>query len=367
MKEGRFGFLEGLSLTIIVLVSKVFYTSPMMLIKELGTAAWLGTLVSCWTSGAFFLLLYLLMKRFPGQDLFQIFELVAGKVAGRAFILLFSLYFLYYTAISIREFTSILKAYSFPYTPVSMIVIPMMLVMTAMVYVGLEGIARVAYVFVYPIFGGLFLILILAYPFYHWEYLQPLRGYGLGTTVVTGFLRASAYDEIIILAVIINSIQGLKTFRKAGVSALVISGITISLCTACILAAFQFTAGGEHLSGMFQLSRVIYFSRFIQRIEAVFLFLWVFSAVITVSAAFYIAVKAYCRVFLINNRRPLLLSFLFLSGAVTFLPNNLSEILQLHVQIARQYSFLLIYMVPAAMLLLDAVLKRRGGKLHEKQ
>jgi hypothetical protein len=366
MKEGRFGFLEGLSLTIIVLVSKVFYTSPMMLIKELGTAAWLGTLVSCWTSGAFFLLLYLLMKRFPGQDLFQIFELVAGKVAGRAFILLFSLYFLYYTAISIREFTSILKAYSFPYTPVSMIVIPMMLVMTAMVYVGLEGIARVAYVFVYPIFGGLFLIFILAYPFYHWEYLQPLRGYGLGTTVVTGFLRASAYDEIIILAVIINSIQGLKTFRKAGVSALVISGITISLCTACILRLFSLPQAASTFPACSIVQGYLFFTFYSKNRSSIFVSLGVFRGDHGIGSFLYCRQGLLPRVS--DQQPPAASSFLFVSERSGYLPAQQS----LRDPAApcpnrRQYSFLLIYMVPAAMLLLDAVLKRRGGKLHEKQ
>ena len=365
MREGHFGFLEALSLMVIVLINKIFFTSPMTLIEKLGTSAWLGTLISCLASLSFFGLLYLLMKRFNGQDLFQIFETVTGKLVGRGLIFLISLYFLYYTAINAREFAAILKAYSLPYTPIYLIVLPLLVIAAAMTYVGLEGIARVAYVFVFPIFGGLVLILVLAFPVYDWDYLRPLFGYGLDTTIVVGLLRSSAYSEIIFLAIIINSIHGLKYFRRVGISALLICGLVFSLCCACILAAFQYPSSSEHLSGMFQLSRVIYYSRFFQRIEAIFLFIWVFASVITIAIGFYISLKAYCRAFLIKNHRPLLFSILLLTSAVCFLPRSFPEILQIHVRVIREFSFLLIYLVPILVLLV-AVILRRGGTSNDK-
>jgi len=364
-REGNFGFLETFSLIAIALINKVFYTSPMIIISELGTSAWLGTLISCLTSLSFFGLLYILMKRFQGQDLFQIFEKVTGKLVGRGLTLLFSFYFLYYTAINVREFTAILKAYSLPFTPISLIVLSLLAIAAAMAYVGLEGIARVAYVFAFPIFGGLVLILVLAYPVYDWDYLRPIFGYGLENTIIKGFLRSSAYGEIIILAIIINSIHGLKTFRQVGVNALLLKGVVMSLCCACILAAFQYPSSSEHLSGMFQLSRVIYHSRFLQRIEAIFLFIWVFASAVTVALSFYVSLQAYCRTFLIENHRPLLLSFLLLTSTVAFIPRNLSQILEIHFIAIREYSLLLVYAVPILVLFLALILKR-GGKSNAK-
>lgn len=360
IKEGRFGFMEAFSIMAIVLATKIFYGSPMALIKPLGTAAWYGTLVSCAAALAFFTLLYILMKRFPQQDLFQIFETVTGKVIGKSLILIFAIFFVYKAGINLREFAAVLKVYSMPFTPPSLIFLSFLVVVAAMAYVGLEGIVRVGHIFFYLIFGALFLIILLAIPSYDFNYLQPILGYGLAETIKTGLIRVSAYDEIIFLAVIIRSLQGIQVFKKVGYLTLIFMGLTISVCLICILAAFQYTVGGEHISGMYQLSRVIYFTRFFQRIESIFLFVWVISSVITVSFIFYISMNAYCRVFNITNHRPLILPFTFLTFMVAFIPNNFAEIMEIHLKVLREYSSAILIVIPVMVLLLAFIRGKKG-------
>lgn len=357
---------EAVALTLIVMNTKIFYTSPITIISELGTAAWWGTVISCLTSLFFFGLLYILMKRFQQKDLYQIFEAVTGKKAGKILILIYALYFLYYSGVNLREFSIILKVYSLAKTPSGILIGAFLLIVLAMSYVGLEGIVRVAYIFFYPIIFGLIIVLLLAIPAYEFDYLKPWLGYGLGKTVQIGILRASAYDEIIILAIIYNSLQGLKNFKKAGLTCLLFTGFVFSVSLACILAAFQYTEASEHLSGMYQLSRVIYYSRFFQRVEAIFLFIWVFASVITVGIAFHIALSSYCRAFKIDNHRPLLLPFAFFTYTIAFMPANIAEVLEIHVKYIRQYSFLLLYLVPVIILFLALILGKKGGKANAK-
>lgn len=366
IKEGRFGFMEAFSIMAIVLVTKIFYGSPMALIKYLGTAAWYGTLISCAGALIFFTLLYLLMKRFPQQDLFQIFETVTGKLIGKSLILIFAVFLLYKAGINLREFTAVLKVYSMPFTPPSMVFLPFLIVVAAMAYVGLEGIVRVAHIFFYLVFGSLILIILLAIPSYDFNYLQPVLGYGLAKTIETGTIRVAAYDEIVLLAIIIRSLQGLQVFRKVGYLTLILGGLTFSTCLICILAAFQYTVGGEHLSGMYQLSRVIYFTRFFQRIESIFLFVWVISSVITVAFIFYISLNAYSRVFNISNHRPLILPFTFLTFMVAFIPDNFAEIMEIHLRVLREFSSVIFIFIPVMVLLLALILGKKGVKSSGK-
>lgn len=367
IKEGHFGFHEAFSLMTIILITKIFYTSPMVIIKALGTAAWLGTLVSFATIMVFFIFLYVLMKRFPQQDLYQIFEIVTGKVMGRILILIFSGYLLYYAGMNLSEFVAILKVYSMPFTPPGVLIFVFLSVVAAMAYVGLEGIARVACVFFYPIIGSLFLLLLLGIPNYDFDYLQPLLGYGLFTTVKTGVLRNSAYNEIVLLAIMIRSIHGPKMFKKVGLSSLFLTVFTFVTSLVCILAAFQYTVGSEHLSGLYQLSRVIYFSRFFQRIEAIFLFIWVISSVVTVSAAFYFSLSSYCRAFTISNHRPLLLPFSILIFMLALYPHNLAEIIDVHIFLIRQYSSAVLVLIPMMVLFLAVIRGKKGGKSSAKE
>lgn len=362
IKEGHFGFYEAYSLMTIVLVTKIFYTSPLSIIRILGTAAWYGTLISWCTILLFFMLLYFLMKRFPGSDLYQVFETVTGKFLGKILILIFTAYLLYFAGINLGEFVAILKAYSMPLTPTSLLIATFLLVAAAMAYVGLEGIVRLSRVFIYPVIGGILLLLLLAIPSYDFDFLKPYLGYGLRNTVVTGVMRSSAYDEIVLLAVIIRSLHNVTLFKKVGFFSLLTTGLLFSACLVCILASFQYTSGSEHISGMYQLTRIIYFSRFFQRIEAIFLFIWVISSVITVSFLIYEAISSYCRAFHIDNHRPLLIPFSVLTYMITMFPRNITELIEVHVKFARGYSFIILMLIPLLIFLVAVIRRKKGEK-----
>ncbi len=362
IKQGKFGTAEAIYLITLVIASKAFYTSIRVMIKKTGTAAWYMTLVSGIVSIIFFLLISLVMKRFPGKNLVDIFELVTGRFLGKILTLLFSAYYVYYAGSSLREFLEMIKVYNLPYTPPSLIIIAFMAVVVVLAYIGLEAIARLASVSFYPILIGIAIILFLAYPYYHVRAIFPIGGYGIAETIESGFFRSSAYDEVVILAFIINSINGVKTFKKVGIYSIVISGIVFLFTCLCNVMAFDYTMASENVSDLFQLARVIYFSRFFQRIESIFLFIWIIASLITVGLAFYIAISSFCRAFRISNHRPLILQFAFLTFMVTLLPEGIIEVAKTNIVFMREYSMTLIYGVPILVLLISVIFGKKGDR-----
>lgn len=362
-RQGHIGTYEAVCLTSIMMVTKIFYTSIAVIVKIEGTSGWYGTLISCLTSLVMFSFIFLLLKRFPDMDITQIFEAVIGRVAGKVLTLAFSAYMIFYAASSIREFIEMIKAYNLPYTPPSVLIFGFIAVCAIVAYHGLEGIARVSAIFFVPVIIGILLILILASPNYDLDYMKPYLGYGLKNTIVTGMLRSSAYDEVVILAFIINSVHGLKIFRKAGYSSILISGLTFSTNILCNILAFQYTVGSENLSSLFELSRAIYFNRFVQRLESIFLFAWVIASLVTVSIAFYLTIDIYTKAFRIPGHRPLIFPFSFILFMVALIPENMPEVVQVNIHFIRQYSGFFIYLAPIAILLLAVIFRKRGG-LH---
>lgn len=360
INEGKFGTAEAVYLTTLIIASKAFYTSIRVMIKITGTAAWYMTLVSCLTSIIFFLMISLVMKRFPGKNLVEIFELVIGRFFGKILTLVFSAYFVYYAGSSLREFLEMIKAYNLPYTPPSLIIFAFMSVVVVMAYLGLEGLARFASVIFYPVFFGIAIIIFLAYPYYNVRAIFPIGGYGIAETLKSGFLRSSAYDEVIILAFIINSIDGVKTFKKVGVLSIFISGIVFALTCLSNIMAFDYTMSSENVSDLFQLARVIYFSRFFQRIESIFLFIWILASLITVGLALYIAISSFCKAFKISNHRPLILQFAFLTFMVTLLPEGLIELAKTNIVVLREYSMILVYGIPILVLFISVIFGKKG-------
>lgn len=361
-KEGNFGPAEAIYMTTLTIISTIFYTSTRAAAKSVGTSSWLMTLIAGSTSIVFFLLLYNLMKRFPGKDLIEIFEAVLGKFLGKILALVFAAYFLYFSASNLREFLEMIKAYVLPYTPTSVILGSFIIVVLLLSYLGLECIARVSAVFFYPVIVGLAILLLLAFNYYDPNFLYPIFGRGLDKTAYFGVLRSSVYSEVVILAIIINSIHGLKVFKKAGLTSVIIAGIVFSISAACYTMTFEYTGAIENLSGIFQLSRIIYINRFFQRVETLFLFIWSIASIITVAVSFYISASIYCKTFKIDNHKPLLLPFSFLLFMIAILPRNISELIQINLVIIRQYSALLLYCVPTFLLIISFIFGKKGGK-----
>lgn len=362
IKEGKFGTLEAISLSTLVLTSKIFYTSIRVIIKTTATAAWYTTLISCFISVFLFLLVSLLMRRFPSQNLVEIFDAVMGKFIGKILSLVFVAYFIVYCAADLREFVEMLKSYILPYTQPSIIIAVFLLVVLAYAYIGIEGIARMSYISFFIVIIGLFTIFLLPYKIYNFNNLAPLGGLGFQKTLGLGALRSSAYSEVIFLAFIINCLGGVKEFKKVGLISILLTGFIVCISIICSLLAFEYPQASENLSSLFQLSRVIYLGRFFQRVESIFIFIWVIASIITVSTGFYVAVSIFCKTFNITKYRPCLLPFFLITFTVTLLPKNLFEASEIYIKFVRQYSVFITYLIPIIVLFVSLI----RGKEEEK-
>lgn len=360
-KGGKFSTYEGTLFMTIIIFSKILYTSPAVVVKQVGTACWYSTLISCATAIILFLLVCVLLNRFPGKNLEKIFEAVLGKVLGKICGLLFSLYILFYAASNLREFLDVIKVYNLPDTPPSAIMISFIAVSMLIAYKGIESIVRASSISFYFIIFGLIIILLMASPYYNFDYIKPYFGYGLKKSLYVGLLRSSAYEEVLTLAIVITSLHGVNDCKKIGVTSLILTGIIFSISFICYLAAYQYTMGSENLSGMFQLSRTIYYSRYVQRVESIFLFIWVIASLLTTSTAFYLSIRVYCQSFGIKDHRPLMLPFALLMYATSLQPKNVSELININLLFIRQYSCYLNFGLPILVLIVSLILRKKEG------
>lgn len=365
--QGQFGLFETTLFITLIITSAALYTGLAVVVKKTGTAGWYETLISCAVSIVFFLMLYLLMKRFQGMDLIEIYETVLGKIIGKVVGLIFACYLLYYTAVNLRQFIEMIKIYVLPSTKDSIIYASFMGVIILVVYKGLESIVRLSYISFFPILAGILLILVMAYPYYNPDYLKPYMGYGLGKTLTTGFLQSPVYDGVMTLGIIIKSIHGTNNLRRAGLVSLILSAIIFSISVLAYLMMFTYSVGGENVSGMFHIARTIFFSRYFQRLETVFLIPWVVTSVLTVSYGYYLSLYVYCTIFKIENYNPLIFPFSFIIYIFAAMPRNIIEFIQVNLAFARNYGLGISYGIPLLVLLIAVITGKRGEKLNAKK
>ena len=362
--EGKIGMFEAISFVSVITINKIFFTSVGSIIMQTGTAAWYTTLISCAVTLVVFMLVYLLLKRFPGKDLAQIFENVAGRFIGKLLILVISAYCIYNAGSTLREFVEMIKVYNLPYTPTSLIISLFLVASLLISRLGFQAISRLCALCFIPAMAGLAFILLLSVNSFNFDLLNPIGGHGLQATLVYGASRSSAYSEFILLAFTANALDGHRDFRKASLTGILVSGAVFSITLLCYLSIYGYASGSETISGVFELSRAIYFNRYIQRLESIFIFVWVISSVLTTTASYYLSILLYCKAFRIKDHKPVLLPFAILVYIVAMLPESMQEVTQKNIIFLRLYSLYIMYLIPVAILFLAFILRKKGDRAN---
>ena len=359
IKEGKFGPMEAICLMTIAISGKVFFTSPARVVSIVGTAGWMMSIISASTTILFFIFAYLLAKRFSDKDLVEIFEETLGKPLGFIFSISICIATMYIASIRIREFSEVLKTYTLPKSPPSFIVGIFIIGILVLSHLGLESIARLAKLLSYSLAMGLILVLALSYKNYEVYRLFPILGYGVKPIVKNGILRSSAYFEIVFILFFAKSLQGTKYIKKVGFTSLILSGIIITTCLLAFSLTFPYYTALEVTSPMYQLTTLIDYGRFLQRVDPVFLFIWTFSTFISVALLFYVILSIYCKVFRIPDMRPCLIPTGVILFTLCMLPEDIATLFKM-IQLQRNYSWLIFY-APILLTFFVALIRKKGA------
>lgn len=361
IKEGKFGAQEAICLMTITISSKMFFTSPAFLARFVATAGWYMTLISAATATMGFTLIYLLLKRFPGKDIVEIFEIALGRFLGFILSFVLSAYLMLTSAIFLREFIEVIKVFTLPLSPPSFLIGIAVVVIISLCFLGLEAMARFSRLAGFALLFSYLAIIFLSSQHFDIRRLFPILGNGLGETVVHGLRRSSAYGEVVTVAVIASSLQGSKYIKKTGYISLVLSGLLISSALLCFALAFPAETGVEITAPVYEMIRQVNYSSFFQRLDPIFLFTWNIATLITVTFLFYCSISIYCKMFRIQDMRPVILPAAILYFTIVLIPKDLISVVTGYIQNSREYGWIIYFGLPLVALIAAVLRKKKGA------
>ena len=361
LKEGKFGFAEAVSLITVTCTVKIFFTSPAVLVKHVGSAAWYVTLISALTALVGFSFIYLLLKRFPGKNLAEIFDLTLGRPIAIVFSLVMAAFFMIDAGIFLREFSDVLRSYTYPETSTSYIIGALVLTAAIAVWLGLESIARIAKLASFFLLTGFVLLLILAVKEYQLDNIFPILGYGLGKSVVIGAQRSAVYSEVVVLGVVAASLQGIQNIKRAGVVSIILSGVLIALGLLAEVLMFSYTAAQENAAPLYALARVIKYGDFFSRLDPLFIILWSTATIITIAVLFYAAVSIFCQTFKLPDKRPVIVPMTVILYSIALAPKDFATIVYGLIESARKFNWTVFFGLPLVALVAAALRNKKEG------
>ncbi|MTV50184.1 endospore germination permease [Heliobacillus mobilis] len=318
--QGHIGWIET-SICIGSFVHvKMFLANPRELCQMGGTAAWMLPLIGFFGATIIFFILNQLTTTFSRASLLSIAGLFWGRAVQFILGILFSVSFILINGYQLRIFAEFVLTTLLPQTPISTVVISMVILNVYLAFGGFESLSRTIMI-IAPI--GL-TVLTLALTFggsmgniYN---LSPWLGYGFWDTLGTGVLYTSLYEEIILFGFIAPLFREQKDFRRSGLATLTLSVFLFVFAQVVYEMCFQIRSAQQMGFPLYQVTRLIRFETFLQRLDPMFVFVWASVSSIGLAVGLYSGALTLAQGIRAPDFRPYLIPLAVLSICVAFIP-----------------------------------------------
>ncbi|URN94053.1 MAG: spore germination protein [Candidatus Pristimantibacillus lignocellulolyticus] len=330
---------------------------PRILIQDVGTPdVWLTLLLTGILVVLALIFFIKLSQKFPEQTLYQYSSKILGRPLGNLVCLLFSLYLLLTSAYELRILAEVIVFYLLEGTPKWAIVIPFMLVSYYLLLGGVNAMMRLFQI-VLPITIIIIIIVYgLSFSMFHIDNLKPVFGSGISPVFngsIHSFNSFAGYELVAIYFAYMNEPKkAIKSFA-----------IGLGLVVVIYLIALILVIGSLSLeAGMLSTWPTIDLVRnyelkgfFFERIEILFLVIWVMQLFCAFSSMYYGASLGLSHV-LGNKKRPILLGLLPVSYIFTMVPRNINDITVLGYVIS--YYCILLFIIALILFIVYSFRKR---------
>jgi spore germination protein (amino acid permease) len=356
------GMIDGTHLAVLLTLTisaKVFLALPSFLAGRMGGAGWIALGVGAMVAVASLFLLLAVLARFPESGLVGAARMLAGPVIGRLLVLPLFFLFLGDTALTARQFAANFQVAVLPRTPLEPLAVVLLLLAGLTASLGLEALVRTAMLFSLVI--GLFFVplTVAALPAADVSQLFPLLGPGLPALLTQGWQDSALYDEFLILGLLAPYVRHRRELWRSGIIAIGISWLVMASVAALTVAVFATTGAARLTFPAFTLARSIILGEFVERVEAIFIFLWFLSAAIKQSATLLAAGLVLAEVFDIEQYRPLIPALTAIALSLAFVPPSLTAAAQLDFDGLRLEASVVVIGLPLLLFILTLVRPRR--------
>jgi len=366
IRTGHAGVAEWTALLTIYTTTDVFLSYPSRVAGQTAEAAWMVPLLSGLIAAMVFWFIQWLLSRFQNEGLLDVLDRTTSSVVSMVVALIGFVFFMGQSALVMREFTETVVTTVLPATPATVVTLLFLGVIIYYAYKGLEGLTRVAIVLSVILAAGTALLLVLPLTWFNPRLLSPVFGNGVGSILFYGFTNTSMFMPVFVLTVLRTTVRNQQHILRIGMISSIMPAAIMSLVLIVFIGIFASSVTGQVPFPMYQLARLIYVGRFVQRLESLFVFLWTAAAVIKMGLGLWLSAYLYARAFRMPLYRPLTIPLGLILFVLCFIPPDFTTVVLLNGNILERWGWIVTIALPVLAALLavvaDKLKKRRADK-----
>lgn len=308
---------------------KAFLITPTFLTLELSTGAWISVIISV-AAASLGTIGWLKWSRLTsGLSFFAALQKTLGKALGTLLCALITASFIVTISFSIRLFAGGAAIGLLPDVPVEILLIALIAASAYSAWAGLESLARASTFFFAPTVLSFLVIVVSSLRDLDLRNLLPFWGPGPAEVGIAGLRLVGLWGILPAFAALKTYVRREDDLAKGVVAGLLAGGTALTATVISVLLYFPYPSGTRLTHPMGILARSIYLGRYVQRIEAVFVFTWFFPSAIQAGFAYFVILVFFAQMSGVNTYRPFLPALAALTFAVGALPVSLHKTAQL--------------------------------------
>ena len=293
MNTEKLGFVEAISIITLVIINKVILILPKEIISKTGSAAWINTIYVSIVAVLLAWFISFLFKKFEGKDILDVGEFLGGPALKTIIGVLYIFLLILVPIFVLKNFTETLKAIYFRTSPFIFIALFFIVSTTIANHFSSKVLAKANLILMVLSFLGIALILVASIKNFSIDQIYPVLGYGFNETFIKGISSLFSFSSIGYLFLFGPLLDKPNDLKKISILSIIASGVYLISTVLCILLSFSFSfKSGESIS-LYLLTRTIDFGRFIQRIDAIFIFMWIVSSLLYVCFSIHFAIYLF--------------------------------------------------------------------------
>ena len=361
MNNNRIGFVESISLTLIVIISHILLNLPNEILGSTASSGPLNVIYITILAVILFLVFNKLFSPFQGKDILDVAEFVGGNILKKVVSIIYTLYFIFVCGILLLNFANTLKTVYLQDMPTSLICLVFILIALIANPFGFKNVSRInAIILPFIVVAILIIFFALSVRFVP-ERFFPVLGYGVNNTFILGATNVFAFGEIILLLLMRSSYKDPKDVKRNGLTSVISSGIILFLSVTSLILIFPFATGGEGILSIYMITRSIQFGTFFQRVDAFFILIWVLTFFSYLSVVFAFILRITNKN--LRMQKSNIPTFIIGLGVfiVTLIPQNIAQIRFAENVIYKYACLIIVFGMSFVILLLGYLKKNKKG------
>lgn len=327
--------------------------------------AWIAAIIGIVISIPVVLIYSRLLSLFPGRDLFEIVDIVFGKVLGKIINGLYVWYAFHLGAIVLRNVGEFLNIVAIPETPMIFELIYMGVVCHFAAKSGVEVMGRLAAYLLPVILGIIAVVYILGLPLFKLHYIKPIFGGGIAP-ILKGSLSSFSfpYAESVLFTGILYTLKSKKASYKVYLSGIALAGLIIVMLTFRNIVVLGNLRESLYFPSYVAVSR-IRVGDFLQRIEVTVAIVLVASALLKSTVCLFVACKGIAKIFNLTDYRSIVLQTGLLKVYFSYIVyNSVMEMQYWAFEIYAYYAFPFQVILPIIILIFAEIKTRKKAKAN---